>query len=285
MASNLGNPWRYDLNGAQDPLRVRGKVQGGSTQAIKSGELCTFDETSGYWQPISAAADIKWNLGFSEGEIDSDNAPAARYAMFIVPRPGDVFEIPLAAAAAVEIGHNYEPTGTDSQTATLDADGEPVLCQVGHSNYPEVMPKGGTTVASIANGFFTVNKAYSYYRMMVRDEGSHMKVLAVTAAVTLLKEWSGMLVHNTGATGAVQVELPQDAVIGTFFRFACGVDQALRIHTTGGGIAVAGAVQTDSKYVSITDIADFVNVVCLGAMDWLAFESISGADGDISVET
>jgi hypothetical protein len=284
MARNLGDPWKYNLDGATQPLVVRGLVQDGSTQAIKSGELLNWNETSGYWAPVDAAADILYNLGFSEGEIDSDNAPAARYARIIIARPGDVFEIPLAAAAAVELGHNYEPTGTNSQTATLDADGDPVFCQVGQSNYPEAMKKGGTTVASIANGFFTMNKMYSYYKQMVRDGTTHMRVIGVTAATTLLEEWSGALIHNISATTDRQVDLPQNCPIGTFFRFVAGSANAMQVHSAGGGIIVKGGKQADSKICSVTDEGDFLHVVCVGVNDWLSFSNIGGADSEITVE-
>lgn len=284
MASNL-SPWMYNMGGAQKPLLVRGKVQAASTQAIKMGELCTLNQTSGYWEPVDAAADVKWNLAFSAEEVSVLNTPQARYADFIVPRPDDVFEIEMAAATAITFESNYPPTGTDSQTATLDADGAAVLNSVGFGNYPTTEKYAGTTARSVSHGQFTVNPMYSYYKQLVHDGTTHMKVLAVTSDLTLLSDWSGMLVTNSGATGAVQVDLPQTCPIGVFFKFAVVTAQELRIHSAGGGVIVKGGKQADSKYVSITDEGDFVHVVCVGSNDWLAFSSISGADGDISVET
>ncbi len=285
MAATNLYPWVRNLDGATDPLVILGKVQAGATQAIKQGELVTWNETSGYFEPIDAAADIKYNLAFAGEEVSKLNTPQAGYRHIIVPRPADVFEIELAAAAAIEVGHNYEPTGTNSQTATLDADGDPVFNAVGQANYPGREKYAGTTIQSASHGLFTVNIAYSYYRQLVPPQGMFLKVLTVTAALTLKEEWSGMLVHNLGASGAVQVDLPQNCRIGTNFFFACAADQELRIHSAGGGIYVKGDKQADSKYVSVTDIGDFVHVVCLGANDWLAYSSISGADADITVES
>jgi len=277
--------WHHNIGGATEPYLIKGLVQAASTQAIKQGELCTWNNTTGYWTPADAAADTLYNLAFAAEEINTINTPAARYSTFIVPRPEDVFEIELLAAASIALEANYEPTGTDSQTATLDADGEAVFCSVGDSNYPNAEKYGGTSITSVSHGLFTMNAAFSYYKNLVRNGQTHMKVIVVTAAKTLLKEWSGALIINTGATAAALIELPQDAPIGCNFRFTATAAQALQIHSTGGGIIVKGEKQADSKYVAIDDEGDFIHVVCLGAMDWLAYTSITGTETAIAVET
>lgn len=283
MAAVNLSPWKYSLEGATEPLVLKGQVQAGATQAIKEGELCTFNETSGYWQPISAAADIKWVLAFANEEISALTAPSARYSTFVIPRPGDVFEIELAAAASIEIGHNYEPTGTNTQTATLDADGEAVFSSVGDSNYPPAAAYNGTTLLSASHGLFTMNPEFSYYKRIVRHD--HLKVISITAATTLLEEWSGAVIHNTAATASYAITLPATAPIGTHYYFAIGSANALQIEDTAGTIAIKGGVQASSKYVSVTDEGDFIHLVSLGANTWIAISSISGADGDITVET
>lgn len=106
-----------------------------------------------------------------------------------------------------------------------------------------------------------------------------------TSAVTLTAAQSGTVHTNLGASGAVTVTLPQSPPEGTQFKFVCMADQELRIDPgAAGGIYIKGAKQTDDKYVSITDIADFIHLIADGNGDWVAVASISGADGDISVE-
>jgi hypothetical protein len=49
-------------------------------------------------------------------------------------------------------------------------------------------------------------------------------------------------------------------------------------------LVIKGAVATAGKYMSMTDIGDFVKLVFDGT-DWLAVNSLSGADADITIET
>jgi len=285
MAATNISAWAGNLDGATEPLLIKGLIQAGSTQAIKVGELVTWNETSGYWIPISAASDAqRYLLGFANEEISTLTASAARYTTIIVPRPADVFSIELASAASVEFGANYIPTGSNSQTATLDADGLPVFNSVGDANYPVATNYGGTTVASESHGLFTVNPEYSYYRRLVRLN-THKKVITVGAALTLLDEWSGAIIVNTGATTAYQVDLPQNCATGTYFIFTATAAQALRVHSAGGGIYIKGGKQADSKYVGVADEGEFIHVVHVGSNDWVAYASPTGEETGIAVET
>ena len=228
---------------------------------------------------------MKYLLGFCDEDISTLTAPAARYAMFVVPRPEDVFAIELAAAAAVAIGANYIATGSNSQTATVDADGEPVFNSVGDANYPIAAKYGGTTVASESHGLFTMNPEFSYYKKLVPLAGAYKKVLTIGAATTLKEEWSGAIIHNLGATTSYQCELPQNCRKGTTFYFVASAAQALRAHSTGGGIIIKGGKQADSKYVGVNDEGDFFQVVHIGENDWLAFAGLNGTETQIAVET
>lgn len=275
--------YRKNLNGLPGPLIVPGKVQAGSTQAIKRGELCTWNETSGYFIPISAAADAAtYLLAFANEEIDAENTPAARYAEFIAPRWDDLFEIPLAAAASLTIGLNYVPTGTNSQTATADVDGLPVFTQAGWSNYPPLHKNGGTTVSSMANGLFTVNYEYSYIKTIIKLPGELKKVFDIATATTLLAEWSGAVIT---CSSAAVINLPQNCPIGTNFKFVVKAAANMDVVSAGGGIIIKGGVQADNKYIRMADEGDFMELVHIGSNDWVAVNSISGADGDITVES
>ena len=88
-------PWVRNLNGTDKPLILPGKVQAGSTAAIKRGEICTFNETSGYFIPANAVADSQYSLAIANEEQKSTDLE--RYMEFIMLRKEDVFEITLAA--------------------------------------------------------------------------------------------------------------------------------------------------------------------------------------------
>jgi hypothetical protein len=105
------------------------------------------------------------------------------------------------------------------------------------------------------------------------------------SSFTLTFGQSGTVHTNLGASGAIVATLPQSPPKGTTFKFVCMADLELRLAPgAAGGIYVKGAKQPDNKYVSVTDIGDFVELVADGNGDWVATASISGADGDISVE-
>ena len=73
--------------------------------------------------------------------------------------------------------------------------------------------------------------------------------------------------------------------VGWWVDVLVGADQVLVIDPKPdtSQIYIKGAAQAAGKYISITDIGDFVKLVWDGA-DWLASVSLSGADADITVE-
>ncbi|MFH1490671.1 MAG: hypothetical protein ABII06_17315, partial [Pseudomonadota bacterium] len=131
MATNK-HPWVRNLFGASQPLVIKGLVQAGSTQAIKMGEICVYNETSGYWVPADAAGDYIYSLAVANEEQKTEHQ--ARYMEFVAPREGDVFEFALSAAAAVALGNAVKLS--DSQTLTVDVDGAGIGHSVGDDNYP-----------------------------------------------------------------------------------------------------------------------------------------------------
>ena len=106
-----------------------------------------------------------------------------------------------------------------------------------------------------------------------------------TANFTLTAAQSGTVHTNLGASGVVTATLPQSPPKGTTFQFVCMADQPFRLEPgAAGGIYIKGAKQADNKYVSVTDIGDFVHLLADGNGDWAAVASIGGADADISIE-
>ena len=277
MADNIFT-WVKNLNGA--PMLVfPGKVQAGSTQEIKRGEICAYNETSGYFVPVDAVADYVYSLAVANEEQKADGL--ARYMEFIALRPEDVFEYPLDASAQAEIGNTLTLTASDSQALTRDVDGFGVAVVVGRENYPE----SGTTLLYRSYAQVCFHPEFSYWMKNVLQTNLK-KIMAKTAAYTIKLEDCGAVISNKGATGSVTLTAPTSVVpVGFNFKMAVMADQAFLFDPkpNTASVYIKGAAQTAGKYVSMTDIGDFAEFVWDGT-DWLAVNSISGADGDITVE-
>jgi hypothetical protein len=93
---------------------------------------------------------------------------------------------------------------------------------------------------------------------------------AYTADATLGRAQSGMTISNLGAAGTVTLTLPQDAPKGTRFFVAIQTAQALRIDPgAAGAFYVAGAKQTDDKYLWADDEGESAIFTADGAGDWV----------------
>lgn len=276
MALNK-SPWMGNIGGASKPLIIMGKVQAGATQAIKRGEICTFNETAGYFIPANAVADGKYALAICNEEQKAEDLE--RYIEFIAIRSGDVFEFPLAAARAVAIGDTFTLTASDSQTLTYSATASPVAFAVGKGNYPET----GTTIRtqSFAQVCFNPEVSYLYRWSMPGLK----RTVAFTDAATLDLSHNGAIITNKGATGTVALTAPASVPAGYHVYLMAAADQTLSFDPKPdtASVYVKGAAQTAGKLVSVTDIGDYLHLVFDGT-DWLCFSSISGADADITVE-
>lgn len=165
MAVNKAT-WIRNLFGAPEPLRVLGLFQAGSTQAIKRGEILEKTaDTNTRWVPIDSDFSMSANIAIADEEIKVGDL--AGYYWIIVPRPGDVFEYELAAAAAVALGDGLY-FSTSQKVATS---GSNVLGNVaGAENYPKQghvadagEPDQGETKRSLSFVRMTFKAAASYY--------------------------------------------------------------------------------------------------------------------------
>lgn len=276
-------PWVRNLNGLEKPLIVPGLVQAGSTQAIKQGEICAFNQTSTYFSPIDAVADSEFLLAISAQEQFASHQLGAevleRYLAFIVPRDGDVFEFAIDTARSVAVGDTFILTASDSQTLTYSASGSPVAVAVDIKNYPE----SGTTLRSKSTAQVMFLPEYSYYRLMNRNLKKIQHFSGATD--TLRAEESGLICTNLGSTGTT-LTLPQACPAGTYFIFVNMADQNFDVDPgAAGGIYIKGGKQADNKYIRHADIGDYMELVSDGNGDWVAISSLSGADADITVES
>lgn len=234
MAVNK-DPFRYSLSKDGKPEKFKGLVQAGSTQAIKVGEICAWDETSGYWAPIDAVADHRYKLAISAEEQKSSGRAeltAIRYIDFYSLHPNDVFEFELAAARSLAVGDCFTLTASDSQKLTYSAAAFPVARNVGRGHYPQ---EEDTTIRNQSYALVVFNEAVSYHGwkmsfgarlgrrfistavdLTLTDGECYNTHILVTAAkiITLPSIESGMdvIIEGTGANAVVVSPNASDAI-------------------------------------------------------------------------
>jgi len=137
----------------------------------------------------------------------------------------------------------------------------------------------GKAISASASGVLTAD-------VLLVVECTTLPITHHAAGWTLTAGMSGSVHTNLGAGGATVATLPQSPPKGTNYQFVCMADQEIRLEPgAAGGIYVKGAKQADDKYVSMTDIGDFVHLIADGNGDWVAVASINGADADLTVES
>ena len=172
MATNGVVKFKYNMiTGSTVPLRKLGLFRAGADQPVKAGEILekTYS-TETTFVPLDSDFDHTGTddaLAVSDEEIKSGDR--AGYYWVIVPRPGDVFECPLASASSMAIGTAL--TYSSSQALTTGGS-HPIGYACGQDNYPtpqghlsdDVSPDSGTTVKSTSYVQFTFKTASSWYK-------------------------------------------------------------------------------------------------------------------------
>ncbi|NOS99681.1 MAG: hypothetical protein HOP29_03550 [Phycisphaerales bacterium] len=196
-------------------------------------------------------------VGVAHEEINNTGASAAKSVR--VMTVGDI-EHSISGATVADVGRAVYASADD--TLTFSPDGNSFVGRVKH------WLTGAKCVVRLG-----------------ADGPALQHVNHHAAGFTLTAALSGTLHTNLGASGAIVATLPQSPPAGISYRFVCMADQELRLEPgAAGGLYVKGAKQADDKYVSVTDIGDFIELVADGNGDWLAAASINGADADITVE-
>lgn len=278
MATNK-YPFVKNIYGDDAPLIMPMKAAAGSTRTFKMGEILTYNENSGVVTAVNAVADAAYSLVIAAEEQKSDDP--ARYVPCFMLREGDVFEFELAAAASVAYGDGLTLTASQSQQLTRDVDGVAVAMSVGTDNVPHV----GTTLTSKSYAQCMFHPEFSYWHKNVMQK-SLRKIMAKTADYTVALEDCGAVITNKGASGAVVLTAPNAVVpVGFWFDQVVATAQNFDFDPKPdtAKCIVKGAQQAAGKYVRIADEGDFIRWMWDGT-DWIAVNSISGADGDITVE-
>ncbi len=212
--------------------------------------------TTGYARALVAGDKF---LGIAYEGMDNSAGSAGDKSVRVYTK-GD-FEHVLAAAAITDIGRPVYASADD--TLTFDPEDNSFV------GFVQDVPSTGNIILRLADA-----------AQIGHDPMAHH-----TASFALTALQSGTTHTNLGAVGAVTVTLPQSPPKGTCFKFVCMADQELRLAPgAAGGIYIKGLKQADNKYVSITDIGDFIHLIADGNGDWVAVASISGADTDITVQ-
>jgi len=264
----------------------RGLVQAGSTQAIKRGEICCFNKTAGYWEPVALEADFIYALAIAKEEQKA--ADGSRYIEFYSLHPNDQFEFEIDAARSLALGDRFVLTASYSQILTYSASKQPVARCVDDGHYPQ---EEDTTIRNRSYAIVSFMPYVSAWGLLISGEGlGHEKVVESAAALTLYPEMSGLVICNTGASGALAHVLPTagTAPAGTRFTAYATVAQDHGFSPgTGSAIYVEGSKQTDDKEVTVDAIGDALEVIATDDNDWVAIASISSAadaTGAIDIE-
>lgn len=254
-------------------------VQAGSTQAIKIGEICCFNETAGYMVPVDAAADFIYTLAIAAEEQKA--ADSARYIKFYALAPEDEFEFELDAARSLALGNRFILTASNSQKLTYSATAYPVARCVGFGHYPET----GTTIRNRSYAEVAFNPRCTYYGTISNGcAWGQPMVTNATAALTLYVEQSGLIISNTGSVATTAHVLPQSAPAGTTYT-AIATAAQLNGFAPGaaGGIYVSGGKQADNKYAAVNDEGDSLKVTADGNGDWLC-EGFVSSSAEVTAE-
>jgi len=283
MAATNRDPFLYSKSKDGNPDVTLGKVQAGSDQEIKIGEICAYNKTSGYFEPVSAVNDFIYALAIAKQEQKSGDA--IRYIEFYTLSPEDVFEFEIASARSLGVGDRFILTASNSQKLTYSATGFPVARQFSHGT----IPTSGTTVPSSGYASVTFNPACTYWGLIKTGVAwGTEKFVTSASALTLYPEMSGLTIFNTGAEAASIHTLPQSTPAGTKFKAVAFVAQDHGFAPgAAGGVYVEGAKQTDDKDVTVDAIGDTLEVIADGNGDWAGVATITSAadaTGAIDIE-
>lgn len=161
--------WVGNLYGLQEPLVMLGKFQSGDDQAIEKGELLELTaDTNTRFVPLDSDYDMSGgDLAVSNEDIKAGDR--AGYYEVIVPRPGDVFEIELAAASAIALATALYYS--NSKKVTVTAGTNKIGHAVGQEHYPlkqghlsdDAGPDRGETIKSTSYVRMTIEASNSYF--------------------------------------------------------------------------------------------------------------------------
>ncbi len=262
MATNK-DPFRYSKSKDGKPDVFLGLVQAGGSQAIKIGEICTWDETTGYFVPVDAVGDHRYPLAISKEEQKATGRgelTAIRYIEFYSLDPNDVFEFELAAARTLALGDPFT-LNADSQKLTYGAGAFAVAISVDYGNYPQ---EEDTTIRSQSFARVSFNPIASYHGFRLAQDLRGGRKVIVSAATADVKE-SDMyntlfLVAGTTILSLPAVKPGMDAI----FVSTDAADHTLN-PDDADKIRLDGALLDDGDAVKTSEIGRWGQLITEGA--------------------
>jgi len=248
------------------PTVFKGLVQAGADQAIKVGEICSWNETTDYFIPIDAVADHRYPLAISKEEQKASGRAeltAERYIDFYALAPEDHFEFELAAAAGIALGDPYTLTASDSQKLTAGVGAFAVAICVDDGHYPQ---EEDTSIRTVTHGIFSFNPAATWwgYRMsQIARTGRRIIELADSGALAANDMYNTLVIQSgTGKTITLAAVQP-----GMDFIIVCAVAQALHVDPNASdAIILDGAALTaGNKLTSASGAGDLVHLITYSA--------------------
>ena len=168
-ATNLGCVWKKNIQGERKgPLKFPVLFASGASQAIKQGEL--LDLATGTAVPLASdKAMTAGIIAIACSELKSGDL--AGYYDVIIPTPGDIFEMALAAAANPSPGASlYFSTSQILATSGSNVLGfvcDPSIVPI-QDAFASVNPAFdvGTTMRTVSSVLFTIKNANSYFSLL-----------------------------------------------------------------------------------------------------------------------
>jgi len=186
--------WVGNINGATEPMTYKGLFQAGSTAAVKRGELLEFTgDSNTAWVPMDSDFEMDGNVAVAAEEIKAGDR--AGYYNVYIPRPGDLWEYPLASAAATEYGSALYYSSSEAVTTS----GTYVLgYAVGQEHYPDHQ---GHLADDAGGDAGSTVRSTSYIRMTIRPEASLYSKLVGKANQVNVGDSGGFSGMKFGASG------------------------------------------------------------------------------------
>jgi len=262
MAENL-SPFVRNKYGTKETI-FPGKVQAGSTQAIKRGEICCYNKTSGYWVPVSAVADGELYLLAISNE-EQKAADVARYMEFIAPKPGDEFEFEIAAPRQVAQGEGFILTASNSQKLTYSGTAFPVFLACGDDNYPQT----GTTLTYKSKAVVEMNPKCSFWQAL-QGTLQKNKFETVSDNRTLTYEDSGKIFLVDTDAKTITLPATKEGIEYTFINKAAD---------TTVEVTISPNASDAIHYVTSVDDKDLINTKGTAVEGDMVTIKGDGADG------
>lgn len=280
MAAVNKDPFCFSRSKDGLPLRFKGLVQAGSTQAIKVGEICTWDETTGYFIPVDAVADHRYVLAISAEEQKASGRAElvnARYIDFYALHPDDVFEFPIDAARSLALGDPFTLTASDSQKLTYGAGAFAVAIAITDDHYPQ---EEDTTIRNQSYARVSFNPAATWWGLRMSQLARMGRRVIAVASNETIKE-SDMYNTLILISGTTTVTLPavkpgMDAI----FINTDGADQNIDPNASDK-IRLDGALLDNGDKIAQTTIGYTCRLITEGA-DGFCCLSVPGQWTDAS---